>query len=219
MPAKESMPRGAPPRTVSGRDAVAAVLRDPAAIVPPVDAPGPFGTIAWLRATVSRFSNGEAHARRRALVEARIAALDGQRLRELAAAGTPPLRVLATESGVAEADADRVVEAVATVAAAYHPGTSAPGADAAVATLAELLPPAAEEELAQHIALLVQASTATATLIARGGDLTLPPVPTTRRLTPDGLVVLDLTGLPFGAGPRRCPGEAVARALVEGALR
>ena len=193
---------------------VVAILNDPQYLVPPVDPPGPVGTIAWLRATVSRFSNGAVHARRRAVVEALIDALDLDRLR---AGGMPFLRLLAIESGVADADADRVVEAVATVARAYHPGTSDPGADAAVATLVELLPEADEETLAQHIALLVQASTATAKLMAQRGSLAPPPVASTRRVGPDGLVVLPLDAAPFGAGPRSCPGEAAAWALVGGA--
>ncbi|HTJ39933.1 MAG TPA: hypothetical protein VL738_42585 [Dactylosporangium sp.] len=47
-----------------------------------------------------------------------------------------------------------------------------------------------------------------------------PPVPATRRVGPDGEVVLvALRGAPFGAGPRACPGRAHALALVEGALR
>jgi cytochrome P450 len=216
---------------------VVAILNDPEYLVPAVDPPGPVGTIAWLRATVSRFCNGEAHARRRALVEAQIGALDVDRLRSRAAR-EDFLRVLASETGVSDVDA--AVEAVAVVARAYHPGTSDPGADEAVATLVRLLPEREAEALAQHIALLVQASTATATLLARahegrgreaapGGAASpadavaaalreAPPVPTTKRVGPDGLVVLPLDGVPFGAGPRACPGEAVARALVEGSL-
>ena len=98
---------------------VVAILNDPDYLVPAVDPPGPVGTVAWLRATVSRFSNGPLHARRRALVTERIDALDLDRLR--AGVGAP-VRILATETGVADVDADRVVEAVATVARAYHPG-------------------------------------------------------------------------------------------------
>ena len=43
---------------VGGMDVVA-ILNDPDYLVPPVEPPGPFGTISWLRATVWRFSNGE----------------------------------------------------------------------------------------------------------------------------------------------------------------
>ena len=53
---------------------VAAILSDPAYPVPPAPPAGPVGTLSWLRASVCRFAEGETHARRRALVEARLAA-------------------------------------------------------------------------------------------------------------------------------------------------
>ena len=60
--------------------------------VPDPGPAGPYGTLPWLRATVSRFANGETHARRRALVEALLAELDPAALREEAAelARVPP---------------------------------------------------------------------------------------------------------------------------------
>ena len=195
----------------------------------------------WLRATVSRFANGETHARRRALVEARLAALDPprspprrerRRRRSPATprdrgrsppspahaaspfAGVPrpylPVAVLAAATGVADPVA--AVAATRVVAAAYHPGTDAAGADEALGALLALLPPDEPEALAQHVALLVQACEATAGLV-RGDDL---PVKTTKRVTADGTIVaVDLTGRPFGEGARRCPGERHARALAE----
>jgi hypothetical protein len=188
--------------------------------VPEPGPPGPYATMAWLRVTVSRFANGDAHARRRAIAEARLATLDPD---ELAAAASDsalpvdrpylPVAMLATATGVVD-----VVAAVAhtrVVAAAYHPGTDAPGADEALAALLALLPPDEPEALAQHVGLLVQACEATAGLV-RGDNL---PVKTTKRVTSDGTIVaVDLTGRPFGEGPRRCPGERHARALAE-ALR
>jgi len=200
--------------------------------VPDPGPPGPYGTMPWLRATVSRFANGETHARRRALVEARLAALDPAALAAAArSAATPsppanasspaaplagvprpylPVAVLAAATGVADPVA--AVAATRVVAAAYHPGTEAAGADAALAALLALLPPDEPEALAQHIALLVQACEATAGLV-RGDDL---PVKTTKRVTADGTIVaVDLTGRPFGEGARRCPGERHARALAE----
>ena len=188
--------------------------------VPDPGPPGPYGTMPWLRATVSRFANGETHARRRALVEARLAALDPDGLaaaaRSAAAplAGVPrpylPVAVLAAATGVADPVA--AVAATRVVAAAYHPGTDAAGADEALAALLALLPPDEPEALAQHVALLVQACEATAGLV-RGDDL---PVKTTKRVTADGTIVaVDLTGRPFGEGARRCPGERHARALAE----
>ncbi|MBE2318022.1 hypothetical protein DVA67_018720 [Solirubrobacter sp. CPCC 204708] len=219
--------------------------------VPAPGPPGPFGTMAWLRATVSRFANGEPHARRRGLIEARLAALDPHALATAAtraaatpatiaaappAAATPPatgaspppaagsalagvpreylpVAVLAHATGVIDPVA--AVTHTRAVAAAYHPGTDASGADDALDALLALFPPDEPEALAQHVAILVQACEATAGLI-RGDNL---PVKTTKRVTPDGEIVLvDLSGRPFGEGPRRCPGEAHARAFAE-ALR
>lgn len=183
--------------------------------VPPPGPPGPFGTMAWLRATVSRFAEGETHARRRALIEARLAALDPAALRAAARTheGVPreyvPVAVLAAATGV-EGD---VVDDVRTVAAAYQPGTDAPGADEALQRLLDRLPPGDDEAVAQHVALLVQACEATAALI-RGDD---PPVPSTKRLDPDGnVLVISLEGRPFGEGRRACPARAHALALAEG---
>lgn len=212
------------------------LLADPAYTVPPPGAPGPAGTMAWLRATVSRFAEGETHARRRALVEAMLNELDPATLRSAAKqrAASPaeaalpyiPVAVLAAATGVAAPDVAAVVDAVRVVAAAYHPGTDAPGADAALSRLLALLPTAEPEVAAQHVALLVQACEATAALVrgalTRPLDAVLrddPPVPATRRLGPDGrVVVVDLAGHPFGSGPRACPGEVHARALVAGVV-
>jgi cytochrome P450 len=188
---------------------VAEILSDPAYVVPPPPPAGPVGTVSWLRATVCRFSEGETHARRRALVERRLAGIDPERLQALTAAGASPVRALAGELGLGDVEA-----AVSAVAAVYLTGEPSPEADAAVATLVAACGPGDEEAVAADIAILVQAANATAALIA-GAD---PPVPATRRLGPDGLVTLDLTGLPFGAGRHRCPGEAHARALAAGAL-
>ncbi|MDA0170294.1 hypothetical protein OJ998_14445 [Solirubrobacter taibaiensis] len=182
--------------------------------VPDPGPPGPYGTMPWLRATVSRFANGETHTRRRALVEARLAALDPTRL--VIDMDVPvdrpylPVAAFAAATGVREVEA--AVAATRVVAAAYHPGTDAAGADAALAALLALLPPDEPEALAQHVALLVQTCEATAGLV-RGDDL---PVKTTKRVTADGTIVaVDLTGRPFGEGARRCPGERHARALAE----
>jgi cytochrome P450 len=200
------------------------LLADPAYTVPDPGPPGPYGTMAWLRATVSRFCEGEAHARRRAIVEALLADLDPADLRDAAARMTTPavdppyvpVAVLAAELGVALDELADAVAATRLVAAAYHPHTDASGADEALKRLLALLPGGDEPEVvAARVALLVQACEATAGLV-RGDDL---PVPVTRRVSPDGQTVLvDLSAHPFGAGPRRCPGEAHALALVEGVL-
>ena len=105
-------------------------------------------------------------------------------------------------------------EDVRTVAAAYHPGTDAPGADAALQRVIDKLPADDEETTAQRVAILVQACEATAALI-RGETL---PVKSTKRLQDGEIVLVDLAGRPFGAGSRRCPGERLARAFAE-ALR
>jgi cytochrome P450 len=228
------------------------LLADPAYTVPPPGASGPVGTMPWLRATVSRFATGETHTRRRAIAESLLADLDPHVLRATAAAAAArelrdaaapaplvaapphagvalpyiPVAVLAAALGVAPADVPAAVDAVRVVAAAYHPGSDAPGADAALSQLLALLPPGDPEPSAQRVALLVQACEATAALVR--GALTrpledvlrdTPPVPATRRLAPDGhLILVDLAGHPFGAGPRRCPGEAHALALAAGVV-
>lgn len=63
---------------------IAAALADPH-LVPLPATSGPVGGIAWLRATVARFSSGQTHARRRALVEADLARLDPLALRKAVA--------------------------------------------------------------------------------------------------------------------------------------
>jgi hypothetical protein len=85
------------------------------------------------------------------------------------------------------------------VAAVYL--TGGPGADDAVARLAQAVGLRDPEAVAADICILVQAARARA----------VPPS-STRRIGPDGEVELDLTGLPFGAGRHRCPAEHLARA-------
>ncbi|MFC9330001.1 cytochrome P450 [Kitasatospora sp. NPDC057015] len=109
---------------------VGTALADPH-LVPLPARSGPPGSTAWLRATVARFSAGDVHARRRALVEAELARLDPATLRTAAAAATGPdarlrvVGVLAAALGVAEPEA--VARAVVVVAGAYF-GSAAPGA-------------------------------------------------------------------------------------------
>src|SRR5260370_31624108 len=64
---------------------VRAILADPSYLVPPAPPSDEVGTLAWLRAHVARFCDGEVHDRRRALVQAEIARLDPARLRQRAA--------------------------------------------------------------------------------------------------------------------------------------
>jgi cytochrome P450 len=171
-----------------------AVLADPRYVPPPVRQDGHEGTLAWLRAQVSRFSTGGTHAERRRLVEARLAVLDPAELRSAARARTlerdgdwrgVPTEVLGAALGVKDTGA------VADAARGYLSGEESPEADAAVARLlaAADLP---------AVTLLVQAHAATEALIenalrhiAPGHDAeallreTLrhdPPLKVTRRL-------------------------------------
>ncbi|MEU8257424.1 cytochrome P450 [Micromonospora inaquosa] len=171
-------------------------LTDPAFQVPPVHS-GPFGTLAWLRATVSRFSPPRQHADRRAVAVTALAPLDPDELRHDAArltvavlvdragdrvdvvrelARPVPLRALADRLGFADPAAAGT--AVAVVAAAYHPGVDpalTARADRAVAALLELAPEGPPVVRANLIGLLVQACDATAGLIGAAAHHLLPP--------------------------------------------
>ncbi len=180
---------------------IRAALADPA-LVPELPAAnaGPAGaSVAWLCATVARFSSGEPHRRRRALVEAELARLEPATLRRAAAAAREGevrvrvVRALAEALGMPEPEA--VAEAVTVVAGAYFGGTD-PAADEAVARLvAQLMPEPADEAAleaaANRIGLLVQACAATAALVEAAADddvplarvlREVPPVPTMRRV-------------------------------------
>lgn len=173
---------------------VRTALTHPAFEVPAVDS-GPYGTLAWLRASVSRFSTPQQHGERRAIVVDALGALDPDELRDEAARSTVavldraggrldvmralarpvPLRVLAERLGFADPAAAGT--AVAVVAAAYHPGVDVAlvgRADRAVSTLLAVAPPAAPEVRANLIGLLVQACDATAGLIGAAAHHLLP---------------------------------------------
>ncbi|MGW7585559.1 hypothetical protein ACWGKU_32215 [Kitasatospora sp. NPDC054768] len=217
--------------TFSRYDDVTAALADPALVPPPAGpavpgAPGAApGTVAWLRSAVARFSSGEPHARRRALVLADLQRLDPDRLRVAAAAGFESdvrlrvVRVLAAELGLADPEA--VARDVATVSRAYFadasddPAVADPAADAAVARLLPAMggrDDAAgdrdEETAANRIGLLVQACDATAALVegARRHEDGLagvlradPPVRTMRRLA---ALATEVGGVAVPAGTR-----------------
>ncbi|WP_410618490.1 hypothetical protein [Amycolatopsis sp. cmx-8-4] len=211
--------------------------------VPPVPADVSPGGVAWLRASVARFSNGADHVRRRALAVSLLAEIDENALRDKAFAWTQrimesvedvdvmaaiarpvPVGVLAEALGLPDVSAD-----VALVAAAYHPHvTPSDAAEAAMGRLVEACG-GADEETAARIGLLVQACDATAGLIGNalsarlagkpGELLADPPVLRTRRRVDGEDVAVELTGTPFGAGPRECPGPAHAIALATGVLQ
>jgi len=157
--------------SLGGATAVRPALANPDLIPPPAPA-GPLGTVAWLRATVSRFSTGAAHARRRALIETELARVEPSELRTAVAAttaGDPRHRVVRT---LAEAlglpDPDGVARAIATISPVYFGGED-PAADAAVTWLLSRFPADDPEVVANRICLLVQAGDATAALAERAG--------------------------------------------------
>lgn len=189
-------------------------LTDPAYVVPPLP-PGDGGGLDRLRRSVSRFSVGEQHRRRRELAVRVLDAAPPEQLRAMArerASADPaapllprvPLVVLAGALGAADPDA--VAAAVPAVAAAYHPGPADPAAaasaDAAAGELTRLFGPGPAEEVAARVGLLVQSCVPTAGLVraalaaAPAGRVDVdellagtlrrePPVPATRRWRPD----------------------------------
>ncbi|GAA4536805.1 hypothetical protein GCM10023192_35550 [Amycolatopsis samaneae] len=222
------------------RAGVYAVLTDSAAVVPPVP-DGDSGGVRWLRAAVARFSNGDAHARRRALVLSELVDIDEKSLCDKAFAWTRrivadagpvldvmtviarrvPVGVLAEALGLPDVSAD-----IAVVARAYHPHVEpGPAAEAALARLVEVCGGVADEHAAARIGLLIQACDATAGLVASAllsGSIAdaEPPVRSTRRVVGGEIVALDLAAakLTFGAGAKECPGRGHAVALVMGIL-
>jgi cytochrome P450 len=209
------------------------VLTDARWAVPPLP-DGDGGGMDRLRRSVSRFSAGREHAQRRAVIEAVLAQVDPGALRvatrRLAGADPAPpvlprvpLTALAEALGADEpAEPAEVAALVPPVAAAYLPGSGdgGPEADAAADELLERLGAARAAVLVQSC-LPVTAWVRTA--LDRGITLdevlaTAPPVPATRRSRDGETVTVPLDGIPFGEGPRRCPGVAHARALAEGVL-
>jgi len=206
------------------------LLTDARWLVPPLP-DGDGRGMDRLRRSVSRFSTGRDHARRRTVVEAVLAQVDPDALRvatrRLAAADPAPpvvprvpLTALARALGAREPAT--VAALVPPVAAAYLPGSGAggPAADAAADELLDRLG-------AARAAVLVQSCLPVAAWVRSALDrgitldevlATAPPVPATTRWRDGETVTVPLDGIPFGAGPRRCPGVAHARALAEGVL-
>ena len=174
-----------PAELVSSDADVRAILADPAYVVPPAPHAPEMGTLAWLRAHVTRFCEGEAHDRRRALAEREIAGLDPASLRQAAAGLTAaqlarhsepfdvmplarrvPAAVLAAGLGVAHDDVTGAVDAMLAAVSGYlNPDLAGPDADSSVAFLVKAFGPAEPEALANRIGLLMQACDATAALI------------------------------------------------------
>ncbi|TDB89907.1 cytochrome P450 [Actinomadura sp. KC216] len=152
---------------------VTVVLGDPRFVVQPAGSGARRHSLAWLRQTVSRFSEGADHERRRALV---VRALDAMspadlrlRARDRVLAGDDPERapVLALGGALGVTEPGTLARAVPAAASGYLTGEGGPGADRAVAALARLLGPGPDEEVAGRIAILMQACEATAELVRR----------------------------------------------------
>ena len=157
----------------------------PAPLVPAMAATARGGSgrpadVAWLRATVSRFTNGPAHGRRRSLATALLDAIEPAALRDQAAAasrsalaaGMSPEAIAARVPVMALARAlgldASVVDDVAAAARGYQPDTDAgPVGDSAVDALVAACGGIPDENTAARIALLVQACDATEGLISR----------------------------------------------------
>jgi hypothetical protein len=165
------------------------------------------------------------------VVEAVLARVDPDALRvatrRLAAADPAPpvvprVPLTALAGAVGVRDPATVAALVPPVAAAYLPGSGAgdPAADAAADELLDRLGAARAAVLVQSC---LPVTTWVRTALDRGITLdevlaTAPPVPATTRWRDGETVTVPLDGIPFGEGPRRCPGVAHARALAEGVL-
>jgi cytochrome P450 len=169
---------------------VQAILSEQAFGVSEADHGGDFATVAWLRAAVSRFVNGDEHALRRARVVEELAGLRPEYLRVAARQRTHAILTAAREQGekldamsllarrvpvaaladaLGIADPERATEAVIAAAGAYlFPAADAQAqrrADAGVAELVGIVPGAEMDTVVARIALLVHSCDATAGLI------------------------------------------------------
>ncbi|MGY1717266.1 hypothetical protein ACI78R_22610 [Geodermatophilus sp. SYSU D01106] len=180
-----------------------AVLEDPRYRVPA--APPAASGLAWLRSRVPRFCDGPEHARRRAVLDDLLTATT-----VIPNSAADPAVVLIGGLGL---PAERAGD-VARVAAAYQPhAPQSAGADAALERLVAACG-GRSDATAARLCLLVQAYAGLSALARqRREGRAGPPVPTTRRVAPDGTEVeVDLTDAPFGRGPHACPGRALAEA-------
>jgi cytochrome P450 len=170
-------------RVVTGRGFIESVLADPGFEVVPVPE-GETG-LAWLRSSVCRFTNGEVHARRRALIEGELEHLDPAALRADAGRRTTailgvagghldvmrevarpvPMATLCAALGVAGDHLAGAATDAALVGRGYLTGNQDPEVDAAVDRLAAQLERGGPEEAAAALAVLAQACEATAALI------------------------------------------------------
>jgi cytochrome P450 len=169
---------------------VQAVLSDGAFEVAEADDTDGFATIAWLRASVSRFANGDKHGPRRARAVKELGRLELDELRStayqrtravLTSAGDSgdridamfwlarrvPMATLAAALGIAD-PAGAAEAAIAAAVPYLFPAADAEAqrlADAGAAQLVEMLSPAETDTMVARIALMVQGCDATAGLI------------------------------------------------------
>jgi hypothetical protein len=181
------------------------VLEDPTYMMPAARS-APSG-VGWLRGAVPRFTDGDPHRRRRALV---VSVID--RLGAVTDEGTPTMSLLAALGLPLDLEAD--VAAVATSYQPHFPQTEE--ADLAADRLVTACG-GRTEGVAAMVCVLVQAHAATLALIEeRQVGSSAPPVPFTRRVAPSGEeVMVDLCDAHFGRGPHRCPGERLALHLAD----
>jgi len=181
------------------------VLEDPTYTVSA--APSASSGVGWLRGAVPRFTDGDTHGRRRALV---VNVID--RIGAVTDEGTPTRSLLAALGLPADLEAD-----VAAVAISYQPHfPQTEEADLAADRLVAACG-GRSEEAAAIVCVLVQAHGATLALIEeRRVGSSAPPVPFTRRVSPSGEeLVVDLGDAHFGRGTHRCPGEHLALRLAD----
>ncbi|MGP4028500.1 cytochrome P450 [Actinomadura sp. 3N407] len=156
---------------VTGHADVTAVLSDARFAVPPAPGGARPHSLAWLRQTVCRFSEGADHARRRAIVVDELDAISPDHLRlrardrVLAGDGPERVPVIVLGEALGVTDLGTLGDAVPVAASGYLTGEGRSGADAAVATLVRLLGPGPDERVAGRVAVLVQACEATAALV------------------------------------------------------
>ncbi|HEX4705782.1 MAG TPA: cytochrome P450 [Pseudonocardiaceae bacterium] len=209
---------------------VRAVLSDDRFEVAAAPATAAVGTVAWLRASVSRFTNGPEHGRRRARLVRELDRLDPVALRSAATgradaalretvrpggridvmsllARRIPVATMAAALGIA--NPTTVAAAVISTAAGYFPGATAENelvADAATTWLVGALAPAELDVIIARITLLVQGCDATAGLI----DKAVHAMRDSASVTTDALLAEVLRH-----GPRAGAIRRVARADID----
>lgn len=231
---------------VSKDDEIEAVLAHPDLHVRPPGQAVPAamaGTVLGdVFARLVRMNEGERHTELRARVQRIIAAWDVDRVHDLAreAASTMDPRevggyVVAVMAGLHHpAEATSLIRDFAgAIAGGASDEAMARGIDAAPRLL-QLLPAGGDvDERANLLGFLFQAYAAVGTMISNGlSRRTVPPVVMTRRWAASDVelfgvrinrgdmvaVLLTSPAFAFGAGRHACPGEAIAHAIVNGAV-